>query len=103
MNEQLSIFDLPPLPYVRHSETSKEAAIKAEPASGTQRRRVLEELRKHPAGLTDEQMQALLGMNPSTQRPRRVELEKSGQVIDSGIKRPTQSGRSAVVWVAIRA
>ena len=45
------------------------------------------------AGMTDEQIQAATGMNPSTQRPRRVELVERGLIVDSGRKRPTASGR----------
>ena len=89
-----------PLKYVRGSETSLEAAVRAEPAAGTQRRRVLDELRAHPGGLTDDEMQTLLAMNPSTQRPRRIELVEAKLVKDSGAIRLTQSGRRAVVWVA---
>jgi hypothetical protein len=37
-------------------------------------------------------------MNPSTQRPRRVELVEGGWVEDSGERRPTRSGMDAVVW-----
>jgi hypothetical protein len=50
-------------------------------------------------GLTDEEMQAKTGMNPSTQRPRRCELVEMGKVRDSGSTRRTKSGRKAVVWV----
>ena len=100
MNEQPDLFGKP-LPYVRGSETSKEAAIAAEPNAGTQRRRVLDELRCfRDEGLTDHDMQDILAMNPSTQRPRRVELVKQGFVVDSGKTRLTPSGKRAVVWVA---
>lgn len=100
MNYQPDMFDVL-LKYVRGSETSLEAAIAAEPAAGTQRRRVLDLLREHPfTGLTDHEMQEKLGMNPSTQRPRRVELVDGGLVKDSGICRLTPSGKRAVVWVA---
>ena len=103
MNEQPDLFGKP-LPYVRGSETSLEAAIAAEPNAGTQRRRVLDILRAYRqtqiGGLTDHQMQVWLGMNPSTQRPRRVELVKQGFVVDSGKTRLTPSGKRAVVWVA---
>ena len=51
-------------------------------------------------GATDEEMQLTLGMNPSTQRPRRLELVKAGRVFAPGKERKTQSGRSAIVWVA---
>jgi hypothetical protein len=87
-------------PFVRHSQTSREAAIEAYPNAGTQRALVLDELRKHPfTGLTDHQMQEVLGMNPSTQRPRRVELVNAGLVVESGFHRLTPSGRKAMVWI----
>jgi hypothetical protein len=40
-------------------------------------------------------------MNPSTQRPRRIELCEAEAVIDSGLRRLTRSSRAAVVWVHI--
>ena len=93
--------DLFTLPYVRHSETSKAAAIAAEPNAGTQRARVLALLRGFPRnGFADHEVQQLLNMNPSTQRPRRVELVKAGLVVDTGKTRLTPSGKRAVVWVA---
>jgi hypothetical protein len=51
-------------------------------------------------GATDEEIQEALGMNPSTERPRRIELYKVDLVYDSGTLRPTRSGRKAVVWMA---
>jgi hypothetical protein len=51
-------------------------------------------------GLTDEEQQNLLKMNPSTQRPRRRELQKAGRIRDSRRKRKTASGARAIVWVA---
>ena len=87
----------PDLPFVRHSLTSELAAVQAEPASHTQRRRVLDLLRRC-VGLTDEQIQKALDMNPSTQRPRRIELVKAGFVVDSGLTARTVSGRLATIW-----
>jgi transcription initiation factor IIE alpha subunit len=51
-------------------------------------------------GATDEEMQDALNMNPSTQRPRRLELLENNPPLirDSGERRPTKSGRSATVW-----
>lgn len=51
-------------------------------------------------GLTDEEICYRLGMNPSTQRPRRIELERAGLVADSGLTRSTVAGISAVVWIS---
>jgi len=84
-------------PYQPHSDTSREAAEQIEPTAGTERSRVLALLRE-VGGLTDEQIQDRLEMNPSTERPRRVELCQMGFVHDSGEKAATRSGRRAVVW-----
>lgn len=89
-------------PFQAHSETSREAAIANYYSAGSQRSRVLRCLRDHPDGLTDEELQELLNMNPSTQRPRRIELcdSEPPMVKDSGRTRKTKSGRNATVWVA---
>jgi DNA-binding IclR family transcriptional regulator len=60
---------------------------------------VLELLQATPDGLTDEEMQKRLGMNPSTQRPRRIELARRGMVVEAGTRK-TASGRNASVWRA---
>lgn len=88
-------------PSQAHSGTSQAAAESMRENAGTLRARVLTALREAgPDGLTDEQMQTRLGMNPSTQRPRRIELVKAGRVVATPGTRPTASGRSATVWVA---
>lgn len=38
-------------------------------------------------------------MPGNTVRPRRIELEELGFVEDSGARRPTHSGKMAIVWV----
>lgn len=83
-------------PYVNGSETSEAAAKSIKPDKG--RAAVLAVLRQHPGGLTDEEIQGLTGLSPSTERPRRVELERLGRLFDSGEQRKTKSGRWAVVW-----
>jgi len=50
-------------------------------------------------GWTDEELQIQLTWNPSTERPRRIELMDYGFVYDSGRTRRTHSNRKAVVWV----
>jgi len=87
--------------YQAHSATSAEAAQKAQPASAKQRARVLALLASLGAhGATDEEMQDALGMEGSTQRPRRIELQNRMLVRDSGRTRKTRSGRAATVWEA---
>jgi hypothetical protein len=85
-------------PAARGSITSAQAADSLGPATlNAMQRRVLELLQATPEGLTDEEMQKRLGMNPSTQRPRRIELAGRGLVIEAGTRK-TASGRNANVW-----
>ena len=87
-------------PAVNGSATSAQAADSLTPATlNNMQRRVLELLAATPEGLTDEEMQRRLRMNPSTQRPRRIELMRRGLVAEAGTRR-TASGRMAVVWRA---
>jgi hypothetical protein len=83
--------------------TSAAAADSLSPATlNAMQRRVLELLAAWPQGLTDEEMQHKLGMNPNTQRPRRGELARAGLVVECGTRRTT-SGRMASVWQATAA
>lgn len=80
-----------------HSETSRLAALSMYEQASNLQRTLLDWL-DAKGGLTDEEMQTITGMPPSTQRPRRVELVRKGIVRDSQQRRQTASGRLAVVW-----
>lgn len=87
--------------FVRGSATSRQAAEEIRPERRRLRDQVLAFLRgRGQLGATDLEMQELLEMNPSTQRPRRIELLDGGLIEDSGTTRPTPSGRKATVWRA---
>ncbi|MGD0497564.1 MAG: hypothetical protein ABSC23_03910 [Bryobacteraceae bacterium] len=103
MDGQLSMFDVPDsLPYQPHSATSKSAAEAAAPRAVTHRSQVLALLSRKVAGMTDEEIQAVLKIKPpGTARARRVELVKAGKVRDSGRTRQTTSGRAATIWEAV--
>jgi hypothetical protein len=91
----------PEAPYQEHSDTSREAAELIEPDAESLRGEVLAYIRRCGAtGATDDEVQVALSMNPSTQRPRRVELWKAELIERASAKRPTRSGRKASVWVA---
>jgi hypothetical protein len=82
------------------SHTSRRAAVDAIPLTGKSRIAVYEFVcSQYEHGATDEEIQAGLDMNPSTQRPRRVELVEAGLIKDSRRTRLTRSKRPAVVWV----
>lgn len=84
-----------------HSETSVVAARRIDPQLNALQERVLSYLRECGAtGATDEEMQLGLDMNPSTQRPRRIELLEQRRIFASEERRPTRSGRPATVWMA---
>lgn len=86
-------------PFQPHSETSWEASIAIGAHLGPQQKRILEFLHRCGAfGATDGEMQDILKMNPSTQRPRRIELCQRGLVEDSGGTRYTGARRRATVW-----
>ena len=75
-----------------------------EPDAKTLRAEVLEFIRSQARGATDEEQQDGLGMDPNTQRPRRVELLKPKHglpLIYASGTRKTKSGRSATVWHAV--
>jgi hypothetical protein len=56
-------------------------------------------LRSGAAGLTDEEISAGLHVNGDVLRPRRNELVLIGHVVNSGCRRTTQRGRTAIVWL----
>lgn len=87
-------------PYQAHSATSKAAAEAAEDNAPIARKRVYGAVAETGSfGMTDEEIADTLSMNPSTARPRRVELVRGGILVDSGDQRKTKGGKLATVWV----
>lgn len=94
----LPLFAARMAPAVQTSRTSMQAADSLEPATlNAMQRRVYEFLAARPDGATDEEIASALSLNPSTQRPRRIELVRRGLVVEGGTRR-TVSGRMASVW-----
>jgi predicted ArsR family transcriptional regulator len=83
-------------PSVNGSATSAAAADSLGAATlNALQRRVYEFICWRPS--TDEEIANELGMNPSTVRPRRIELARRGLLAEAGTRR-TASGRMATVW-----
>ncbi|MFN9286738.1 MAG: hypothetical protein ACK6EB_01625, partial [Planctomyces sp.] len=81
-----------------HSITSMQAADSMDAKALTRLHRlVLDFLRGRPDGATDEEIASGLGLNPSTERPRRIELARRGLIVTGGTRK-TASGRNADVW-----
>ncbi len=89
----------PTPPFQAHSATSHDAAEAIKVNAGTLRAKVLEGIvRWGPC--TDEYLAETLHMNPSTLRPRRVELLRAGLIARHEEDGRTRSGRKAARWVA---
>lgn len=89
---------LRPPPHIRGSATSLAAAIAIAGNKNPMHKRIMDYLREHPEGATDEQLSQALDMQGSTLRPRRRELEVLGKVRNTGKTAKTLSGRSAILW-----
>lgn len=86
-----------------HSEpqdTEADAAFRIYPTSGTKRRIVLDAIAEAgDHGLTDVEVAERTKMHFQTSQPRRHELMRGGWVEDSGQRRETGKGGTAIVWV----
>lgn len=91
----VQMFDLGP-PFIHSSDTSIEAAEQIAPHVLTLRDRVFHYVENH-GPVTDEEIARYTGLNPSTARPRRLELQREGRIIQAGYAKTT-SGRRATLW-----
>lgn len=62
------------------------------------RDRVRSILTEHPAGLTDHELTAALGLDP-VQKPTVGKRRQECHAVDTGLRRPSPSGSPCVVWV----
>ena len=82
-------------------ETAHEAAAANQPERFTMRRDVLLMLqRKGPRGATDWEISEELGILRTSAGKRRHELVALGLVENSGQRRETDTGSTAIVWRA---
>ena len=68
----------------------------------TARAKVLQFFSTSDCGLTDEKVSSVLRMNPSTARPRRIELVEAGIVKWSLGYGRTRSGHKAKIWKHVK-
>ena len=82
-------------------DTSRAAAESVRPFAVSMEAAVLEAIRNAgPMGLCDHEIEAATGFIHQTASARRRGLFLKGLVRDSGMRRPSPSGRLAKVWVA---
>lgn len=91
-------FDFSPGARRTDPDTSHLAAAAHPRIRARDRRLVLFELERHPAGLTDFELAANLGRQQTSVGKRRGELRDWGWVYDTGFYRPAPSGSKAIVW-----
>lgn len=90
----LFAYGYPVSPGYRPTDTSMAAAQSID--SKTLQRLVVAELSKAPG--TADEIAGRLGRNILSIRPRLTELKLEGKVVDTGMRRPNASGRSAAVF-----
>ncbi len=84
------------------TDTERTAALMVAPRTGSQRARVLDRLKDvGPIGATDYELwRSGIGARPHVPATRREELIADGWPIrDSGLRRVTDTGSPAIVWV----
>jgi hypothetical protein len=82
------------------TDTSAAAADSMKRKALLLRERVLESIgARHSEGATCDQIEIALGLTHQTCSARFNELAKAGAIVDSGNRRPTRSGRKAIVYV----
>lgn len=85
---------------VRATSHAAGKEVKRSGRAGTLRARVFVQiLRSGVDGATLDELEQIMGVPGNTLRPRRVELHEKGFVIDSGKRRPTRTGKDAIVWI----
>lgn len=82
-------------------DTTLNAYEAIQPRAGSIREKVFKFIYDRGAeGTTSEELQNAMGLKQNTANPRLRELAQAQRVMDSGRRRLTESGRSAIVWVA---
>lgn len=91
---------LPEAPYVRSSQTSKEAAERIRPSLGMLEAKVLEAIKAAGSrGLVCDEAERITGLTHQCCSARFRGLEQRGLIRRTEDKRPTRSGRSAAVYL----
>jgi hypothetical protein len=78
---------------------SHDAARRAFGRSGNARERIYNVIKAHPNGLTVHELRQLITMHFHTVAARVSDLNLEGWLVDSGQRRPTDTGAMATVWV----
>jgi hypothetical protein len=98
---QLDLY--PDSPGYAPTDTSKEAAESIKPSASKIRTRILSELQiRGSTGATCDELEQAHNLSHQTASARLREMAMKGDIYDSLYRRPTRSGRKAIVWRATR-
>lgn len=82
-------------------ETSRIAALKALPRTGTKKEKIYNLIKEQGMfGLCDHEIEKATGWKHQSASAMRNSLMRDGWVIDSGARRNTDEGNPAIVWIA---
>lgn len=85
-----------------HPATSKIAAARVLPATGTKRRLVYEAIRQSIFGMCDWELEQKFQWKHESLSACRRSLVVDGWVVDSGMTRPVpDTGNEAIVWITV--
>ena len=87
------------MPHQVHAQTSVDAGHSMKSSAGSQREKIFTKILSHgQAGLTDQEISQVTGIDLNSVRPRRLELQHENRIVPAGT-RATASGRQAQVWI----
>jgi hypothetical protein len=79
-------------------DTSREAAKKAFPKSGTRRKEIFDLIAEREFGLTDDEIEFLTGYTHQSASGLRNSLMRIGLIVDSDMRRKNRRGNMSIVW-----
>ncbi len=82
--------------------TSQEAFKSVSSVASTMQEQVFDLIQTKVGGLTCDEVEVISGLRHQTASARIRELVEQNRVIPTDLRRPTRSGRHAIVWSAKR-
>lgn len=89
---------MPELPPYSNLTTSKEAAESIVDSYPKTQSRVLRTISNHPVGRTCDEVEELTGLSHQSVSSAIRSLTKAGVLFDSRHRKPTRTGRNAIIW-----
>jgi predicted ArsR family transcriptional regulator len=88
----------PDAPGFKTAGPSEDAAKAISGKAARMRAMVLQKIGQHPAGATADEIAKDLNLSVLSIRPRVSELNRNGEIEQTGARRKNESGMTATVW-----